>query len=73
VDSVNSIIRIIVVGFTLLGIGTLLDVTAALRNQAAKDQSQGLFSLGKWNRTLFKSQKHEVSSGKLLGLKISTL
>jgi hypothetical protein len=51
-DSVNSIVRIVLIGFTLLGVGALLDVTATLRNQAAKEHMQGLFSLRKWNRAL---------------------
>jgi len=57
-DSVNSIVRIVLIGFTLLGMGALLDVTAALRNQATKEQSQGQFSLGKWNRALNNVHSH---------------
>lgn len=43
---------IIGVGFLLASMGTLVEVTETLREQAAKDCKRGIFSLGAYNRKL---------------------
>jgi hypothetical protein len=40
------------VGFLLATLGTLQEVTMALRHYAAKDLKRGMFSIGAYNRKL---------------------
>ena len=52
-NDVGKFISIIIgVGFLLASMGTLHEVTVALRAQAAKDCKRGIFSIGSFNRTL---------------------
>jgi hypothetical protein len=47
---------IIGVGFFLATLGTLKEVTHALRDQAAKECKRGMFSIGSYNRKLFPTE-----------------
>lgn len=40
------------IGVTLLFLGSLIEVTMTLRNEAAKAHTHGLMDLGKWNAKL---------------------
>ena len=61
-SDVGKFISFIVgVGFLLASMGTLLEVTDALRVQAAKDYKRGIFSLGAYNRMLVSPHKSRRS------------
>jgi hypothetical protein len=51
-DIFRFISNIFAIGFILASAGTLVEVTQALRSEAAKVHRQGLVSLGAWNRAV---------------------
>lgn len=46
--------RLITIGFTLAALGTLREVTLAIKREAIYTQQHGLISLGAFNRKLIK-------------------